>query len=93
MNRKYRAKAIGEDFGVKLANMFDKTNRSGKIKITIKSVSFRDRVDSTVFLLLGDSVFKKAAIKKSSNSRGTLGANMFEHFITNAYGTTGLVIR
>ena len=49
--------------------MFDKTNRSGKIKITIKSVSFRDRVNVTVFLLFGDSVFNKATVEESHNSR------------------------
>jgi len=73
--------------------VFNKTNRSSEIKITIEGVAFRDRINSAMFPLLRNSVFKKATIKKTNNSRSAFRADMFEHFITNACGTTGFVVR
>ena len=49
--------------------MFNKTNRSSKVKVTIKSVSFRNRINATVFSLFGNSVFNKATVEESNNSR------------------------
>jgi len=49
--------------------MFDKTNQSSKVKVIIKSVSFRDRINATVFPLFGNSVLNKAIVKESNNSR------------------------
>ena len=73
--------------------MFNQTDRLCEIKLNIKGVAFGNRINSTMFLLFRNSVFKKASIKKDSNSQDTLGTNVFKHFITNAYRTTSFVIR
>src|SRR6185295_990868 len=73
--------------------MFNKTDRSSKIKITIKGVSFGNGINSAMFPLLRHSIFKKATVKKTSDSRSAFRADVFEHFITNACRTTGFVVR
>ena len=73
--------------------MFNKTDGSSKIKITIKGVMFRNGINSAMFSLLRNSVFKKAMVKETSNSRSAFRADVFEHFITNACRTTGFVVR
>ena len=73
--------------------MFNKTDGSSKIKITIKGVMFRNGINSAVFPLLRNSVFKKTTVKETSNSRSAFRADVFEHFITNACRTTGFSIR
>src|ERR1043165_10259666 len=73
--------------------MFNKTNGSSKIKITIKGVTFRNRINPAMFPLLRNSIFKKATVKEANNSRSAFRADVFKHFITNACRTTGFVVR
>ena len=73
--------------------MFNEADGSSKVKITIKGVTFGDRINSAVFSLLGDFIFEKAAIKETSNSRSAFGADVFKHFVTNTCRTTGFVVR
>src|SRR6185436_2295294 len=73
--------------------MFNKTDGLSKIKITIKGVTFGNGINSAMFPLLRNSIFKKTMVKKTSNSRSAFKADVFEHFITNACRTTGFVVR